>query len=55
MDMTQRSKKNPENFRAETESGACALHFDRISQLSWKSDQKGGIVKKKTTGRNGVT
>ena len=42
-------QKNLENFRAVTESGGNALNFDHISQLSWESDQKGGIVNRETT------
>lgn len=42
--------KDPQKLRAVAESGANALNFDHISQLTWESDQKGVMVKKETVG-----
>ena len=46
MNTTQRMDKSCENYRAVANSGANVLNFDHISQLSWESDQNGGIVGK---------
>lgn len=50
-----RTNKSCENYRVITVSGTNALNFYYISQLIWKSDQKGGIVKKKQQVQNRVT
>lgn len=45
-----------EHYQSELESEADALHFEHIFWLSWDSDGKGVIVKKKITGpQNGLT